>query len=211
MGTGRMLHDSESPAHDLLEDLAQCFLDARHFSVMEVQVWWGQEALRMPSHMDGVTSLLHLGLTLGGRRWLRAGIFATADTLWSAMGYSSLENDQHNHPSEPSKQAQRRSFSWGPPEKNVWADNVWRPENLQNFCMTQGCAYLSSPFCFEHAVEYEVCDENFPVIAIQCRWAFPPEIGTRWNTRRTSEMRQVSGIIAEVLRQASERSGLVMP
>uniref|UniRef100_A0A0G4FZW0 Uncharacterized protein n=1 Tax=Chromera velia CCMP2878 TaxID=1169474 RepID=A0A0G4FZW0_9ALVE len=40
----------------------------------------------------------------------------------------------------------------------------------------QGDAYLSSPFCFAHAVEYPQCEWGERVVALQCRVLFTPEV-----------------------------------
>jgi len=77
--------------------------------------------------------------------------------------------------------------------------------------MTRGCAYLSSPYVFEHGVEYQSGSWEEPVIALQCRLAFDAEPGKELNGLRDSVMRDVSNTIAKALCQASACGDLRMP
>lgn len=163
----------------LLGTLIECFKNNRHFGVVEAQVRWGDERLRQPSHMDGATSLVHLGLTLGGCRTLRAGVFPNMDT--ESVG------------------------------KNVWDEDVWDPGHLQEMRMAPGSTYLSSPFCFEHAVQYEPCGAQEPMIALMCRFGFPKDLGPHINNMRTDDMLDITTVIATCLKTACSRGQLRMP
>eukprot|EP00416_Gambierdiscus_australes_P031474 CAMPEP_0171088418 /NCGR_PEP_ID=MMETSP0766_2-20121228/20765_1 /TAXON_ID=439317 /ORGANISM="Gambierdiscus australes, Strain CAWD 149" /LENGTH=531 /DNA_ID=CAMNT_0011546215 /DNA_START=154 /DNA_END=1748 /DNA_ORIENTATION=+ len=163
----------------LLGTFKECFRNGRHFGVVEAQVRWGGEALRQPSHMDGATSLVHMGFTLGGHRTLRAGVFP--DRFTESVG------------------------------KNVWDEKLWLPEHLQEMDMTLGSAYISSPFCFEHAVQYEPCSSQEPIIALMFRFGFPKDLGKMINNMRTDDMLDITTTIAVCLKTASSRGQLRMP
>merc|ERR1711988_2043511 len=62
---------------ELIAAVANTLSKGGHFGLIEVQVWWGDEFLTLPSHVDGATSLLDMGLTLGGQRTVRMGTFAS--------------------------------------------------------------------------------------------------------------------------------------
>jgi len=64
----------------VLDEVAGSFLEHSHFGTIEAQIRWGDTSLLLPSHKDGATSLLHLGVTLGGRRVIRAGVFPSWDS-----------------------------------------------------------------------------------------------------------------------------------
>mmetsp|Transcript_93315 Transcript_93315/g.283316 ORF Transcript_93315/g.283316 Transcript_93315/m.283316 type:complete len:228 (-) Transcript_93315:107-790(-) len=163
----------------LLGTFIECFRNKRHFGVVEAQLRWGNEKLRQPSHMDGATSLLHLGLTLGGRRTLRAGVFPT-----------------------------HSEASGG---KNVWDEAVWSPGHLKDTPMSPGSAYISSPFCFEHAVEYDGCAQTEPMIALMCRFGFPKDLGPLINNMRTDDMLDITTVLASCLKAVACRGLLRMP
>merc|ERR1712079_195845 len=99
--------------------------------MIEAQAGPGFVSKKMQSHKDGATSLLHLGLTLGGRRTVRMGTYKRKDF----------------HP----------QFR----DANVFDDNAWEERQrleqgeLHKVNMIATSAYISSPFLFEHGVEYE--------------------------------------------------------
>mmetsp|Transcript_52266 Transcript_52266/g.163880 ORF Transcript_52266/g.163880 Transcript_52266/m.163880 type:complete len:501 (+) Transcript_52266:1-1503(+) len=163
----------------LLGTFIECFRNKRHFGVVEAQIRWGGERLRQPSHMDGATSLVHLGLTLGGARRLRSGVFPAKDTVSSG--------------------------------KNVWDESVWAPAHLQDAPMLPGSAYLSSPFCFEHAVEYEPCSATEPMVALMCRFGFPKDLGPMINNMRGDDMLDITTVVAASLKAACTRGLLRLP
>lgn len=175
----------------ILSSLIAAFRSQRHFGVVEAQVRWGEEDHRMPSHKDGATSLLHLSITLGGRRRVWAGTFEASNAKAAAAA---------------APDGQRVD-----PEVNVYDDEVWQPPRLQQFEMTKGCTYVTAPFCFEHAVEYYACERSEPVIALQCRFGFPPDVGKMLNNLRTQEMLEISSVIAECLRASGASGQLRMP
>jgi len=173
----------------LMSELAQCIEMHGHLGVIEAQVWWGDEPLTLPSHKDGATSLLHLGLTLGGCRTLRVGTYPAPDD-----GFASKTLD----------------------EPSVWDTAAWLRSGqlatgLKDLRMVRGCAYLSSPYCFEHGVRYERGSRSDPIIALQCRVAFPPELGRMLNDMRDDLMLAVSGSVACLLKRTSESGELRMP
>jgi len=180
-----------STHYKMLHSVISAMRSQRFFGVVEAQVRWGSEDHRMPSHKDGATSLLHLSTTLGGRRRVWAGTFERSGSKAArVLGPDGKRLD---------------------PEVNVYDDEVWQPPRLQQFEMTKGCTYVSSPFCFEHAVEYYACDRSEPVIALQCRFGFTPEAGKLLNNMRTQEMLEISTLIAESLRVAGAAGQLRMP
>merc|ERR1712048_733496 len=97
------------------------------------------------------------------------------------------------------------------PEKDVYDEQLWLPSRLQQFEMKTGNAYVSSPFCFEHAVEYFACEKSEPVIALQCRFGFGIDAGKTMNTLRSDDMRCISAVITEGLRAAGSAGQLRMP
>merc|ERR1711879_610534 len=162
-------------------DVADCFPEFRHFGAIEAQIWLGNKAMQLPSHKDGATSLLHLGLTLGGQRTLRVGTF----------------------PSDSSA-----SPSLNPKEENVWNERLWG-DRLTDVTMTPGSAYVSSPFCFEHAVKYE--NTASPVIALQFRMAYTQELGTKLNKERSDDMLEVIKVVSHCLHDCSQAGVFRMP
>jgi len=204
----RIAHEQEKKEYatsdqcKVLRSIIDCFRNQRHFGVVEAQVRWGEESRKMPSHKDGATSMLHLGVTLGGHRVLRAGIFKAA----TAIGNLDNRSDESRAANEGPENQQAELG-----EKDVWNLDVWKAEHLNDMEMTPGCMYISSPFVFEHAVEYSACDESEPVIALQCRFAFPDELGQILNNMRTKETWEVSTIIAEVLKTAGKTNRLRLP
>lgn len=137
------------------------------FSVIEAQAGPGQRLQTMRSHKDGATSLLHLGLTLGGRRKLSSQLQA-ASAMRTVAGW--LETD-----------------------------------------MAAGSVYLSSPFLFEHAVQYEPCDEHGPTLALMCRFGFAEDDAMCVNQLRDSRMFHVATTITESLGAAASRGELRLP
>merc|ERR1719464_2330112 len=165
----------------ILDEVAESFLEHSHFGTIEAQIRWGDTKLRLPSHKDGATSLLHLGLTLGGRRIVRAGWFPSTDVAPKT-------------------------------EENVWDDILWDEEHLQEMKMLPGSCYLSSPFCFEHAVMYEETIQHDPVIALQFRFAFRGMTGPGVNAiRDTNEMLDITKIIAGALKVAADGGYVRLP
>lgn len=173
----------------LMTLLAQCIEQQGGLGVIEAQVWWGDEPVTLPSHKDGATSLLHLGLTLGGTRTLRVGTYPSPDD-WPA--------------------------SKGRAEASVWDTPAWTragqlASGLKDLRQVRGCAYLSSPYCFEHGVRCERGTRDEPVIALQCRVAFSPELGPMLNGMRDDLMLAVSSSVASLLKRTSESGQLRMP
>jgi len=196
----RRAHEIEDPkypdsfAGQALVSIIDVLRNSRHFGIVEAQVRWGDKARKMPSHKDGATSLLHLSLTLGGKRTVRSGTFSS----WNA---------ESNTWRGPKKDAPKSEEDL---EKNVWDDELWRGR-IRDIEMTPGCVYISSPFLFEHAVEYLPCPERDPVIALQCRFAFPDAIGKALNEERTEAMREIATVFAEALSRTAELGLLRMP
>uniref|UniRef100_A0A7S1S743 Uncharacterized protein n=1 Tax=Alexandrium catenella TaxID=2925 RepID=A0A7S1S743_ALECA len=188
----------------MFDPIASCLQSSRHFGVLEAQVRWGRHGLSGPSHKDGATSLLHLGLTLSGRRVLRVGSFPSG---------SSAGNRQFNPWNEgrlPTNMDEKdRELALG--ESEVWDEDLWPSSYLKDVEMAPGSAYLSSPFCVEHAVRYCGCEEDEPVVAVQCRFGFSGTLGKELNDDRSEDMREVVGVIAESLRAASASGQLRMP
>jgi len=179
----------ERSGGDLVAAIIRALVAQRHFGVLEAQVWWGEAPRKLPSHKDGATSLLHLGLTLGGCRTLRVGTYPAPDD-----GFASKTLD----------------------EPSVWDTAAWLRSGqlatgLKDLRMVRGCAYLSSPYCFEHGVRYERGSRSDPIIALQCRVAFPPELGRMLNDMRDDLMLAVSGSVACLLKRTSESGELRMP
>merc|ERR1712043_51507 len=101
------------------------------------------------------------GVTLGGRRTLRIGTYASAGEL-------------------PQQKGQKEDVwdTW------AWSMNGVLAAGLKDVRMTGGCAYLSAPYCFEHGVRYEKGSVEEPVIALQFRCAFDAVLGARLNDKR---------------------------
>mmetsp|Transcript_42596 Transcript_42596/g.121420 ORF Transcript_42596/g.121420 Transcript_42596/m.121420 type:complete len:469 (+) Transcript_42596:64-1470(+) len=186
-----------SPRAKLLGTLIECFKNGRHLGVVEAQVRWGEKDCRMPSHKDGATSLLHLGLTLGGERTFRAGVFGASDSAGN---------------SPPRAGDGKATRAEADPERNIWDLERWRPEHLREILMTPGAAYLSSPFLFEHGVEYDAeSSQESPIIALQCRFAYPNDLGRHLNNLRDADVAEIAEVVAEVLKSSSESARLRMP
>mmetsp|Transcript_78548 Transcript_78548/g.234129 ORF Transcript_78548/g.234129 Transcript_78548/m.234129 type:complete len:593 (+) Transcript_78548:154-1932(+) len=159
-----------------------------HFGAMEAQVWWG-DTMTTRSHKDGATSLLHLSITLSGRRSVRVGAF---DDPLAPMVRDPCTN--------------RRE------QENVWSEDLWYQGRLQTVDLHPGMVYCSAPFVFEHGVCYQSCDRQDPVIALQCRFAFPDLAeAERINTLRNAAMRRVATVVAETIKEAGDRGELRMP
>lgn len=163
----------------LLGTFIECFRNNRHFGVVEAQMLWGDSVPRQKSHMDGATSLLHIGVTLGGHRTLRAGVFST-----------------------PHEQSSGTT---------VWDEETWAPQQLHEMSMSPGSIYISSPFCFEHAVAYNSCSADDPILALMLRFAFPPQLGTLINNMRTEDMLDITAVIANCLEMATSQGQFRMP
>ena len=134
---------------DDLQEIVRIFGEAvkeqNHFSGVEAQIWKGGPLI-MDSHTDGATSLLHLSLTLQGRRTLRVSQF----------------KERHS-PYRP-QESRRRGKPPGN-EVSVWNDDAYTEEEIWDIPQTRGSAYITSPFCFEHGVKYE---SQEAVFALQC-------------------------------------------
>mmetsp|Transcript_16291 Transcript_16291/g.46497 ORF Transcript_16291/g.46497 Transcript_16291/m.46497 type:complete len:892 (-) Transcript_16291:76-2751(-) len=175
---------------NLVQHVVACLKGQRHFGMMEVQVWWGEGSLTLPSHKDGATSLLHLGLTLGGSRTLRIGTFASADETSSTRAE---EKDKD---------------VW---DTFQWSHNRQLAAGLKDAKMMRGSAYISSPYVFEHGVRFERGSRNDPIISLQCRFAFEPDVGKQLNAKRNDLMHDISSAIAGQLQRSCERGELRMP
>lgn len=190
----------------LFECIATSLQKQRHFGILEAQVRWSKQGMRGQSHKDGATSLLHLGLTLGGERSLRLGAFPAATSpgnkQWNPWGDSPA-------PLPSSMDARERERVLG--EQDVWDNDLWPPAYIRDITMVPGSAYLSSPFCLEHGVWYKPCEEEDKIIAIQCRFGFSAAVGKELNDERSDDMREVASVIAEVLRTATSSGALRMP
>ena len=77
--------------------------------------------------------------------------------------------------------------------------------------MAPGRAYLSSPFAFEHAVEYEETVEQDPVMALQFRFAFRDSGPALNDIRGDDTMNEVTRIIAVALKTAADGGYVRMP
>mmetsp|Transcript_4421 Transcript_4421/g.14180 ORF Transcript_4421/g.14180 Transcript_4421/m.14180 type:complete len:593 (+) Transcript_4421:106-1884(+) len=160
-----------------------------HFGAMEAQVWWGQVGMATRSHKDGATSLLHLSITLSGERSVRVGAF-------------------HN----PLAPMVRDPCTNQRARENVWSDDLWYQGRLETIDLHPGMVYCSSPFVFEHGVSYKSCSREEPVIALQCRFAFPDLADAeRINSFRNASMRRVIAVVAETIKEAGDRGELRMP
>jgi len=96
--------------------------------------------------------------------------------------------------------------------ENVWDDFQWTDDHLRTVPMQMGSIYCSAPFIFEHGVHYQKCTQINPVIALQCRFAFPTkQEATRVNELRNSDMLKVTTCIAETIREACDRGEVRLP
>lgn len=180
----------------LLGTFIECFKNSRHFGVVEAQVGSVRKPWRQPSHKDGATSLLHLGVTLGGLRTLRAGLFPSAASVGNA----------------PRAAAEGADAAPIDGESNVWDEELWSEQHIHEEDMKPGSVYLSSPFCFEHAVQYQGCpSKTEPMIALMCRWGFPEDLGRHINEMRSEDMLDVTAVIASCLRTACDHGQLRLP
>lgn len=171
---------------------SRAITERTHFGGVEAQVWRGGE-LVMKSHTDGAMGLLHLGLTLGGRRTLRVGKFS------------------EQHSPYRSQESRRRGKRPGD-EVSVWNPAAYHKDELWDVEQVGGSAYLSLPFSFEHGVQYNKGNVADPVIALQCRFAFISEAeALEVNGQRTGNMRVIAEAMAEALSAAVDRSELRMP
>jgi len=185
----------------LVGSLIRCVSERGHFGVMEAQVWWGNRLLTLPSHKDGATSLLHLGVTLSGKRTVRVGAFNTCDTREAAKAQGLVKLPTE----EPADGME-----------NVWDDKLWTRLQAKNgtrkdYQQRLGSIYLSAPYCFEHGVRFEASTKQAPIMSLQCRFAFEPHLGQEMNRLRDNVMWDISHTISEVLRRMSEMGHLRMP
>eukprot|EP00418_Pyrodinium_bahamense_P069405 CAMPEP_0179095004 /NCGR_PEP_ID=MMETSP0796-20121207/43599_1 /TAXON_ID=73915 /ORGANISM="Pyrodinium bahamense, Strain pbaha01" /LENGTH=355 /DNA_ID=CAMNT_0020792687 /DNA_START=84 /DNA_END=1147 /DNA_ORIENTATION=- len=77
--------------------------------------------------------------------------------------------------------------------------------------MSPGSAYISSPFLFEHAVQYEQDISDGPVIALMCRFAFTQQEAACVNHLRDRRMVRVARAVAEGLSASVSRRELRLP
>jgi len=154
------------------EGLAQIFIDHIQrcglLGVIEAQASPASGPHSMRPHQDGASSLLHLGLTLGGRRRLKSQFTKSAPSCATSGG--------------------------------------WVETNL-----TAGSAYLSSPFLFEHAVQYEQEPRDGPIFALMCRFAFTEQEAFAVNQLRDRRMARVARVVSEGLGVAASRGELRLP
>ncbi|CAJ1415643.1 unnamed protein product, partial [Effrenium voratum] len=161
------------------------------FGGLEAQIWRGGD-LVMDSHTDGATALLHLSLTLGGRRVLRISRFRERHSPYKPQG------------------SRRRGVPPGD-EVSVWNDEAYYPQELCDFPQVKGSVYISSPFCFEHGVKYESSFAD-PVFALQCRFAFANLTEAKLvNGQRTGNMREVAEVVADALSASIDQQELRLP
>jgi len=191
----------------LIGQLIRTLNDHGQFGAMEAQVWWGERMLRLPSHKDGATSLLHLGITLGGRRTLRVGAFKFDGTFDA----SQMCGNQTASVWAPEQKAKEKDE-----EDDVWEDETWTSlkslgGTRKEFAMEPGSMYLSSPYVFEHGVRFEEGTKDEPLISLQCRFAFGPTLGKEMNSLRDHVMREICNTISTVLRRMANCGGLRMP
>eukprot|EP00930_Biecheleria_cincta_P054953 TRINITY_DN41329_c0_g1_i1.p1 TRINITY_DN41329_c0_g1~~TRINITY_DN41329_c0_g1_i1.p1 ORF type:complete len:418 (+),score=63.65 TRINITY_DN41329_c0_g1_i1:64-1317(+) len=171
------------------------------FGVVEVQVRQGGEH-GLPSHKDGATSLLHLGISLSGNRTLRMGRYTRRHSP-----------STNTHPPIPERLPwkTRKNLMEKQYSEDVWDHCCWHSSNIVDTRMTAGSAYISSPYCIEHAVSYESCDFSNPMIAMQCRFALDALEGERVNDLRDGTMREIAEIVSSHLAAATQRGELRMP
>lgn len=171
------------------------------FGVVEVQVWQGGEH-GLPSHKDGATSLLHLGISLSGNRTLRMGRYTRRHSP-----------SANTHPPIPERLPwkTRKKLIDKRYSEDVWDDCCWRSNNIVDTKMAAGSAYISSPYCIEHAVSYDSCDFDNPMIAMQCRFAMDGLEGERVNDLRDGTMREIAEVVSSHLAAAVQRAELRMP
>lgn len=178
-----------------------------HFGAVEVQAGPAFEPRKMQSHKDGATGLLHMGLTLSGRRTLRIGTHETDDMdAIHPMVQRSLK---------PNSQQLFHQYREG----SVWREDCWDPGGLKEFQMRAGSAYISSPFLFEHGVSYEgsrSCDERCidrdPLLALMCRFGFLTESeALHVNELRNGAMLQVACVVSDTLHVAMRSGQLRLP
>jgi len=151
------------------EGLTQIFINhvTRHgmLGVIEAQASPGSSFHSMRAHRDGASSLLHLGVTLSGRRKLKS------------------------------------QFPKGPPSSAK--QGGWVETDL-----TAGSVYISSPFLFEHGVQYE---EDGPILALMCRFAFSELEAHAVNQLRDWRMARVARTVSDGLDAAASRGELRLP
>jgi len=192
---GRLREKAGAEEQKELVDIVGIFQRAvesrSHFAAIEAQIWSGGH-LVMQSHTDGATAMLHLGLTLGGRRTLRVGKFS----------------ERHSpYRDQPMRRRGRRTGD----EISVWNDEAYDERDIWDVAQVDGSAYLSLPFCFEHGVQYD-SDTSQPVMALQCRFAFVNESeALEVNGQRTGNMREVAETVADALAAAVDHNELRLP
>lgn len=196
----------------LLQQACRIFRGRGFFAAVEAQVWWGRKTTKTRSHKDGVTSLLHLAVTLGGVRSVRVGGFQAPTSVFPYPHSYDTESFRR------SKKYPNQSKELLPTpddllkENNVWDDSSWRVDDLKSVDMDRGTVYLSSPFIFEHGVSYESCSKKNAVVALQCRFAFRKEEEAQSvNMLRDSHMLAVASIIANRIRTETDMEHLRMP
>jgi len=125
----------------------------RHFGVIEMQIYYGEQVFVGGAHNDGTTSALHLSITLSGQRTVRAKVETAG--------------------AEPR-----------------WEDREMYPGDI----------YLSSPSFYVHQVNYRPAPHEAPMIALHCRFAYPPELAFHLNQRWDAPVLAVAQTVARRLR-----------
>lgn len=174
-----------------------------HFGAIEAQVWAGG-SISMRSHMDGATSLMHLGITLGGERVVRISRFAERHSPQRSASYTP---DARRMPWKSRNRQTRGARN----DNDVWDGNAVDAETCLDVDMEPGSVYLSSPYCFEHGVRYPPSYKE-PIIALQCRFALLNETdATHVNGLRDGAMREIATVVAQALSEATTERTLRLP
>merc|ERR1712050_377091 len=82
---------------------------------------------------------------------------------------------------------------------------------LRDVKMTVGSTYISAPYVYEHGVRFERGSQTEPLISLQFRVAFVPDLGKRLNDKRDDTMFRICDVIAHTVLWACERGLLRMP
>ncbi|CAE8590988.1 unnamed protein product [Polarella glacialis] len=194
------------------------------FGSIEAQVGPAVGWHQMRSHTDGTTGLLHLGLTLQGRRVLQLGLHDSPqlpDNANSNNNDNNTNNNSNNNNSNSNSNRRR--------DPSVWDSEAWHNfagAHLVQVPMERGSAYLSSPFLFEHGVTYlpggfvgqgstnnnnNTNNDNTnpgsgePTLLLMCRLAFPAGSGAlRANQTRGPGALAVAKALASCLAAGAE-------
>lgn len=87
------------------------------------------------------------------------------------------------------------------------------PHEMHEVHMGAGNFYLSSPFLFDHGVEYhQESDDSGPLLALMCRFGFLDEKDTVWSGGvHGPVMYEVTELIATCLKEAIDTNALRLP